>query len=78
MKSIISRVYIYPSGPIVAKIVIMHYYDRERHLNHNRTLSQQSVSVRDERIRAYMHVLHRPKSGTPIVIMYQIDTPSWT
>ena len=58
--------YIYPSGPIVAQTVIIHFRNRERHLNQNLILSQQSVSVREERIRMYMRVTHRPKSGDRI------------
>ena len=45
--------------------------DRERHLDHYRILSQQSASaeVRDQRIRTYMRMRHRPKSGTQIVMI---------
>ena len=47
MKLIVSR-----AGPIVAQIMCIHILDgdRERHLDRNRILSKQSVSVRDERI----------------------------
>ena len=59
MESNVGRaVYIYPSGPIVAQTVDTLDGDRERHLDHNHILSQQSVSVGDERIRTYMHVPH--------------------
>ena len=62
-------IYMYPLGPIVAQIVGILDRDCERHMNHNRILSPQSVSVRDERIRTDMRVPHRPKSGTPIVMI---------
>ena len=39
----------HPSDPIVAQIVGILDGDRERHLDHNRFLSRESVSVRDER-----------------------------
>ena len=61
--------YICPSGPIVAQIVGILDGDRERHLDHNRILLQRSVSVKDERIRTYMRVPRRPKSGTSIMMI---------
>ena len=60
--------YIYPLGPIVAQIVGILDRDCDRHMDHNRILSQQSVSVRDERIRTDMRVPNPPKSGTPILM----------
>ena len=54
-----------PSGPIVAQIVIIHFRNRERHLNRIRILSQRRVSGREERIRTYMRVPYRPKSAAP-------------
>ena len=70
MKSIVSlAIYIYLSGPILAQIVAIIDGDHESHLDHYRILSQQSVSGRDEHIRTYMRVPHRPKSGTLIVIV---------
>ena len=56
-------------GPIVAQIVGILDGDPERHLNQNPILSQPSVSVQDERIRTYMRMPHRPKSGTRIVMI---------
>ena len=53
---------------ILAEIVGILDGDRERHLDHNPILLQKSVSVRDERIRTYMRVPHRPESGTSIVL----------
>ena len=47
----------------------------ERHLDHNRILPQQSVSVRNERIRKYMRVPHRPKSGISIVMIVSGQHP---
>ena len=52
MKSIVNRG-VCLSGLIVAQIVGILDGDRGRHLDRNRILSQQSVSVRDECIRTY-------------------------
>ena len=61
---------IYPLGPIVPQDWDILDGDRERHPDHNRNLSRQSVSVRDDaRIRTCMRVPHRHKSETPSVMI---------
>lgn len=62
MKSMVSRADT-RRGPIVAQIVITLDRDRERHRDHNRILSQQSASVRDERIGTYPNVSARTRSS---------------
>lgn len=47
-------------GPIVAQFVITLGHSRERHRDHNRVLSQESASVRDDRIGRYPNVSARP------------------
>ena len=50
-------------GPIVAQILITLDSYRERHRDHNRILSQQSASVRDERVGRYPNVYARTRSS---------------
>ena len=68
-------VYIYLSGSNRSSIVITLDHHREIHRDHNRIISQQSASVRDERIGKYPHVPDRPKSGTPIVMIMSHRDP---
>ena len=83
----------YHSGPIVAQIVGILNGDRARHLDHNRILSQQSISrVRDERINTYMQCQsdrddrirfashHGPDRGNPVPTYLSVsegETGSW-
>ena len=53
----------------MAQIVGILDGDCERHLDHNRILSQQSISVPYERTRTYMRVPHHAKSGTSIIMI---------
>ena len=62
IKSMVNRA-VYRRGPIVAQIVITLDPDRERHRDHNRIRSQQSASVRDDRIGTYPNVSARTRSS---------------